>query len=110
MKTYTLEDLLPPDVVQARVEVFDPLGQVVHLALVAALDLARLANGEVEVEPDAAIGIVRRQPALAAAAAGRGEADLVVARLGGVEGEAAVRIAPLRDHSVVIVEEFLLRQ
>jgi len=53
--TYTLENLLPSDIVESRVQVLDPLGQVVHLALVAALDLARLADGEVNVELDAAV-------------------------------------------------------
>lgn len=88
MKTYTLENLLPPDVLETRVEVLDALRQVLHLALVGASDLGRLADGQVELQLDAAVGVVLRQPALPARVGRRGEADLVLAGLGRGEGEA----------------------
>lgn len=44
-EAYSLEDLLSPDVLQARVEVLDALRDVLQLALVRALDLAGLADG-----------------------------------------------------------------
>lgn len=105
--TYSLEDLLAPDILQTRVEVLDPLGDVLELALVGALDLAGLADGEVEGELDAAVGVGGVQPALAAAVAAWREAEPVVARVGRREGEAPRGRAPLRDYSVVVVEDFL---
>ncbi|KAK5629141.1 hypothetical protein RRF57_004855 [Xylaria bambusicola] len=88
-ETYSLEDLLAPDVLQARVEVLDTLRNVLQLALISALDLARLADGQVQRQLDAAVGVRSVQPALAAAVAARREADAVVARLVRREGEPA---------------------
>ena len=107
--TYTLKNLLPPDVVQAGVKVLDAPGQILQLALVGALDGARLADGDVERQPNAAVGVTRRQPS-APAAVGRGrEADLVVSGLSRREGELAARAAALRDDAVVVVKDFLER-
>ena len=106
--TYALEDLLAADILQAGVEVADALDDVLHLALVGALDLASLADGEVEAQLDAAVGAQDAQPVLAAAVAGGGEAEAVLAGVGGAEGEAARGAAALGDDAVVVVEEFLL--
>lgn len=106
-RTYPLEDLLPLDVVQARVEVLDALGDVLQLALVGALDLAGLADGQVQGQLDAAVGVRGVQPVLAAAVAARGEAEAVLAGLVRREGEAAGRRAALGDDPVIVVEDFL---
>ena len=105
--TYALEDLLAADILQAGVEVADALDDVLHLALVGALDLASLADGEVEAQLDAAVGAQDAQPVLAAAVAGGGEAEAVLAGVGGAEGEAAGGAAPLGDDAVIVVEELL---
>jgi hypothetical protein len=52
---YSLEDLFPPYVLQPRVQVLNPLRKRLHLVLVGALDLARLANGHVQREFDGAV-------------------------------------------------------
>lgn len=52
----------------------------------------------------------QRQPGAAAAAARRREADAVLARLRRREGEAARGVPALRDHLVVVVEDFLFRR
>lgn len=106
-KTYTLEDLLAADVLQAGVEVADAADEVLHLGLVGALDLARLADGQVQLQPDAAVGAQHAQPVLAPAAARRREADPVLARVRRAEREPPRRAAPLRYHAVVVVEELL---
>lgn len=107
-KTYPLVDLLPPDVPQTEVEVLDARGEVLELGLVGALDLVGLADDEIQRQLDAAVGRRRGQPARAARVGVGREAQLVVARLGGGEGEAAGRRAPLGDDAVVVVEDFLL--
>jgi hypothetical protein len=53
--SYPLEDLFPPDVLQPRVQVLDPLRERLDLVLVGALDLARLANSHVQRELDGAV-------------------------------------------------------
>lgn len=105
--TYTLKHLLPPDVIQPRVQVLDPGGQVGNLGLVAAVDGRGLADGHVEGEADATVGLGHAQPGGAAAGGGGGEADFVVAGFGGGEGEFARGAAALGDDAVVVVEDFL---
>lgn len=92
---------------QARVEVLDALRDVLQLALVGALDLAGLADGHVQGQLDAAVGVRGVEPVLAAAVAARREAEPVLARLVRREGEAAGRHAALGDDAVVVVEDFL---
>lgn len=108
--SYPLEDLFPSDILQPRVQVAHALRYVGHLALVGALDIARLADREVEGQLDAAVGVQGAEPALAAGARGRREADAVLASVGGAECEAAGGAATLRDHTVVIVKDLLLMQ
>lgn len=106
--TDSLENLFPANVVQSRIEILDTGGNVLELVLVVALNLAGLANDHVEAQLDAAVVVCHGEPARAATA-GRGhEADLVIARLGGGEGEAAGGSASLGDDTVVVVEDFLL--
>lgn len=106
-QTHTLKDLLPADILKTSVQVLDAGGNVLHLALVVALDLVGLADDEVDLEPDAALGVARAQPVAAARGGVRCEADLVVARLGGGEGEAAGGGALLVDDAVILVKDFL---
>lgn len=100
--------MLAADILEAGVEVADALGDVHELGLIGRLDLGG-ADGEVEGQLDAAVGLCGRKPAWAPAAAARREADLVLARLGRREGEFARRGSPLRDYPVVVVEDFLGR-
>lgn len=102
-----MKHLLPPDILQPAAQILDALDDVVNLALVGALDGAGLADGQVEGQLDAAGGVHGGEP-VGAARGGRGhEADLVVARVGGREGEAARGGALLGDDAVVVVEDFL---
>lgn len=54
MLSYPLEDLLPPDVRQPAIQLFDFSHDAVNLALVFTLNLARLANRNVDAQLDAA--------------------------------------------------------
>jgi hypothetical protein len=105
--THSLEDLLATDVLQPGVEVLDARGNVLELVLVGGLDLGRVADGEVEGEADAAVLGVLAEPAGAARGGRGGEAEHVVAGVGGGEGELAGGAAALGDDAVVVVEEFL---
>lgn len=87
---------------QTAVQVLHTLNDILHLILILGLDLAGLANSEVEVQLDGALAV--REPA-----SGRGigvghEADLVLACIGSGEGEAAGVAVALADDAVVIVE------
>jgi hypothetical protein len=88
-EAHPLEDLLAPDILQARVQVLDALRDVLKLALITALDLARLADGKIQSQLDAAVRGGCAQPVLAPAVAARCEADAVIAGLVCREGEAA---------------------
>ena len=102
-----LEHLLAADVQQAAVEVLDLLHDALDLALVGTLDVAALADDEVEAEFDAADGLAGAEPAVRGGA-GRGrKADAVVAGVGGAEGEAAFGGAFGGDDAVVVVEDFV---
>lgn len=107
LRTYTLEHLLSLDIVESRVEVLDPAGNILNLVFVGALELAGLADGEVEVETDAAVRVVNAEPAAAAGGGAGGEAELVVAGIGGSEDEAARLRSTLGHDAVVVVEDFL---
>jgi hypothetical protein len=108
VQTYSLEHLLPPHVVQPRIQVLEPPSKILNLGLVGALELARLADGKVEGQADAAVGLGGAEPGGAARRRRGLEADLVVACVGGREGEAARLATALRDDAVVVVEDFLL--
>lgn len=105
--TYTLEDLFSADVGKAVVKVLDTGGDILELALVRALNLAALADGEVQRQTNATVVGVLREPAGAARGGGWGEAEHVVTGIGSREGEAARRRAALGDDAVVVVEGFL---
>ena len=105
--TYTLEHLLPLDIVQPRIEVLDTVANRLELILVRALNLVGLADDEVEGQADAAVGAAGGEPAAAAGGGGWGEAQLVVARFGGGEVEFAGGRALLGENSVIVVENLL---
>lgn len=105
----TLEDLLPPDVGKAIVQILDSGGYILELVLVGTLYLAGLANGKVESQANAAIDGAGRKP-IAAARITRGrKADPVITRLSGAEGEASRSASLLGHYAVVIVKEFIDR-
>jgi hypothetical protein len=56
VETYTLENLLPLDIVKPCVEVLDSVADGLELILVGAFNLVGLADDEVEGQTDAAIG------------------------------------------------------
>lgn len=88
---------------QPSVQVLDLLHNILHLALVLRLDLARLANGYVKRNPDR----IRRttgEPASGHMAAIGSQTDLVLTSVGGGESEAAGVTVALGNDSVVIVE------
>lgn len=103
----TLEDLFPPNIVESCVEVLDAASNVFDLVLVGALELAGLADGEVQVETDAAVGVVDAEPAVAARGGAGGKAKLMVAGIGGGKGEAAGAGTTLGDNAVVVVKDFI---
>lgn len=107
IKTYPLENLLPPDILQSSIQILDLADNVADLALVAALDGAGLTNGHVELEPDVSGWLAAHQPALGRGHVGRGEADAVVAAVGSAEGEATFGGAALGYYAVVVVEGFV---
>lgn len=105
-----MEHALPSYILQARVQVLDPLHNVVNFSFVLALNLARLADSQVKVQPEPALRLAHVQPAVARVAAVRhcnSEAETVLAGFGSGEGEAAFARASLIDDPVVIVESFL---
>lgn len=106
--TYPLEDLLSPDVLQPAVQILHFLYQGRDLVLVGAFNLARLANGHVEGELDGAVDVAAQPPAPALYVLRR-DADAVLARVGGAEGEAARVCAALGYDAVVVVKGFLDR-
>lgn len=54
--TYSLEDLFAPNIRQPAVQLLHLGDDTVDLGLILALDLARLANGHVDGQLDAAAG------------------------------------------------------
>ena len=103
--TYPLEDLLPPNILQPAIQVSHFLHNILNLAFIRTLDLARLADREVQLEFDAARRLSIRQPAAVGRGACGREAEPVLARVSGREGEAALGGAALRDDAVVVVED-----
>jgi len=102
-----LKDLLSPDVLQARVDVPHFGHHLAHLPFIAALDGRGLADGHVELEFDAAHAAAGEEEPGGRGDVGRGEAEAVVARVRGREGEFACAGAALRDDAVVVVEGFV---
>ena len=102
-----LKDLLAPHILQPRIQILHLLHHLAHLVLVRALDLARFADDHVELEADAADLVAAEEVAGEGGDVGRGEAEAVVAGVGGGEGEFAGAGAALRDDAVVVVEGFV---
>lgn len=102
--TYPLKDLLPANILQPGIEVLDLLHDIQDLPLIRTLDGAGLADGQVEVQLDASDRLPSAQPTAGPPGGRRGEADLVVAGVGGAEGEATCARAALGYDAVVVVE------
>ena len=105
--TYPLENLLPPNILQPAIQVPHLLHNILDLALIRTLDLARLADREVQLELDATSRLFIRHPDVVGRGARGREAEPVLARVCGREGEAALGGAALRDDAVVVVEDLL---
>lgn len=105
--TYPLENLLPPNILQPGVQILDLLRDVVDLALVRALDLARLANDQIQRELDGAVDPAAGKPSAARGNVLRGDAEPVLTAVGGAEGKFSSVGAALCDDAVVVVEGFL---
>lgn len=87
---YPLEYLLASDIRQPAVQLLDLGDDTVNLGLVLALDLTRLADGQVHRQLDTAAGdACAGEPASHADGRRprRGEAQAMQARIGGREGE-----------------------
>ena len=105
--TYPLENLLPPNILQPAIQVPHLLHNILDLALIRTLDLARLADREVQLKLDATCRLSVRQPAAVGRGARGREAEPVLARVCGREGEAALGGAALRDDTVVVIKDLL---
>lgn len=101
-----LEDLFPSNIPQPSIQVLDPAREGVEL-VVLVLQRTRLANGQVEVQPDAAVLVLHVLPGGAARVRRGAEAELVLAGVSGREGKVTLLVAALGDDAVVIVEDFL---
>lgn len=101
-KTYSLVDLLATNVMQPAVQITNALHNILHLILVLCLNLARLANGNVQSHPDGALGI--GQPAAGGGVGVSREAKTVLAGVGGRESKAAGVALALGYDAVVVVE------
>lgn len=87
---------------QAAVEITHTLHDILHFVLVLGLDLARLANGNVQGELNGALAA--GHPARGRDVGFGQEADPVLAGVGGGEGEAAGVVFALVHDAVVVVE------
>lgn len=106
-EAYPLEHLLPSDVLQSTIQVFDLGYNILNLALVRALDVARRADGHINRELDAAHLEPALQPPGVSSEVGRCKAELVFSRVRGAERKAAFAIASLRHDAVVVVKDFI---
>ena len=86
--SHSLESLFPSNVRQSGIQILYLLHDVRDLALVLTLNLAGLANGDVQAQLDAAHGTSAGQPAASWIVRGR-ETDLVLARIGRRESKSA---------------------
>lgn len=87
MYTNPLENLLPPDVLEPPIQISDLLHDILNFALILALDRACLADRQVQRQLRGAEGLPGEPAGVGRGVRGR-EADLVVAGVGGGEGEA----------------------
>ena len=104
-----MKHLLPPDILQPAIQIPNLLRNLAQLALIRTLDRARLPNREVERQfyLPALPSLPLAQPTPRRGAAGGQEADGVLARVGGAEGEFARVGASGVDDAVVVVEDFV---
>lgn len=102
-----LEDLLTLNVLQARVQIPHLLHHILDLVLVRALDLRGVADGHVELEFDAAGLPAVEEETRGRGHVGWGEAEAMVAGVGGGEDEFAAAFGALGDDAVVVVEGFV---
>lgn len=100
--TYPLKDLLAPDILQPRVQVLDLLDQRLYVCLVCALNPACLSDSHVERELDRTVNAMAHPSSTRDVL--RGDANAVLSRIGGAEGEFALARTTLGNDTVVVVE------
>lgn len=105
--SFSLKDLLPPNILQPRVQISYFLHDLADLIFVRAFDLRCFANGHVEFEFDAADLRAAEEEARSCWDVGWCETEAVLAGIGGGEGEFAGGLAALGDDAVVVVENFV---
>lgn len=102
-----LKHLLPPHILESRIQIPNLLHHILHLSLITAFNLGRVADGHVELEFDSAdLGAGEEEAGGGGHVCGR-EAEAVVAGVGGGEGELAGGGGALGDDAVVVVEGFV---
>lgn len=101
--TYPLEDLLPSHVLQPAVQIPNLLRQIIDLALVRALDLARLSNRQIQRELYTGVYILA-EPGTALLHILWNHADSVLAAVSRAESKLSGARAALGYHAVVVVE------
>lgn len=104
-QTHPLVHLLPTNIMQPAVQIANALHDILHLILVLRLDLARLANGNIQRHPDSALGT--GQPAASRGVRVGRETDAVLAGVRSGESKAAGVVLALGDDAVVVVEGLL---
>lgn len=85
---YPLEHLLPPNILQTPIQIFDLLYNILHFPLILLLDLARLTNCHIQRDPDRVRTTARQPTPRGTAAIGR-QTNLVLAGIGSGEGKTA---------------------
>ena len=89
IETHPLKHLLPSDILQPPVQILNLLHDILNLALIRTLDSARLSNGQIQGQLDAAHRMQGGEPARGSRIGCWREADLVIARVGSAECEAS---------------------
>jgi hypothetical protein len=102
-----LKDLLPPNILQPPIQILNLLNDIMDLSLIRRVQRAGLADGQVQLELDAAHVREGVEPAASARRRRRREADLVLAGPVSCEGEFPGCSPLLRYYAVVFVENFL---
>lgn len=106
-RTNPLENLFPPNILQPAIQIPHLIHQLVHLALIRTLNLARLANNHVKRQLHVAHVLATDEPSTGGGRIGGLEAELVLAAVGRAECEASLGRAALVHDAVVVVECFV---
>jgi len=106
ISTYPLKHLLPPNILQPRIQILDLLHNALNLALITTLNLAALSNGQIQSQFDISQHLAAHGPPAGGRVRGL-ETDLVVSGVVGNEGEFTGGGTALGDDAVVVVKDFV---